>query len=188
LGELEREAAETGRLWALATAARCRGMLAEDGDVTAFAEALALAETLGSPFERARTELRFGEWLRRLRRPADAREPLRSALATFEALGAEPWARRAQGELTATGDRARRRAPTAPGGLTPQEARIASLVADGATNREIAAALFLSPKTVGYHLGKTYEKLGLNSRAQLAALVSRDGSAQPEPLDEPATL
>lgn len=186
LQTLEAEAASTGRVWAVAAAARCRGMLAADGDVTAFAEALTLFEELASPFERARTELRLGERLRRIRRPAEAREPLRSALSTFEVLGAAPWVERAQAELTATGDRARRRLPVASEGLTPQEIRIASLVAEGATNRQIAATLFLSPKTVAYHLAKVFEKLGLTSRAQLAALVARGGLPQPEPLDEPA--
>ncbi len=188
LGEFEREAAASGRLWAQATAARCRGMLAEDGDLRAFAEALALCERLGSPFESARTELRLGERLRRLRRPADAREPLRSALSTFEALRATPWAQRAKAELVATGDRTRRNPPPTPARLTPQEVRIALLVAEGATNRQIAAALFISPKTVGYHLAKVFEKLGLNSRAQLAALASRGGLPLPESLDELAKI
>lgn len=186
LRTLEDEATSTGRVWAVAAAARCRGMLAAGSDVTAFAEALTLFEKLASPFERARTELRLGERLRRLRRPAEAREPLRTALSTFDVLGAEPWVEHAEAELAAAGDRARRRSPTASGRLTPQEIRIASLVADGATNRQIAATLFLSPKTVAYHLAKVFEKLGLTSRAQLAALVARGGLPQPEPLDEPA--
>jgi len=185
---LEAEASATGRVWARATAARCRGMLADGDDLSGFEEALGLHDTPSAPFERARTQLRLGERLRRLRRPTDAREHLRAALATFEQLRATPWAERAQAELSATGDRARRRSPTAPGGLTPQEIRIAVLVADGATNRQIAAALFLSPKTVAYHLSKVFEKLGLTSRAQLAALVARGGLPDLKPLDEPATL
>lgn len=182
LATLEAEAAATRRPWALATAARCRGMLAQDDDLSGFDEALALHGS-GSPFERARTELRLGERLRRLRRPVDAREPLRSAHAAFELLGAIPWAERAGAELAAAGTHRRRRS-RAPVLLTPQELRIAALVAEGATNRSIGAALFVSPKTVAYHLAKMYDKLGVNSRAQLAALVAGgDVAAEPPPAE-----
>ena len=180
LRTFEAEAASTGRGWALAAAARCRGMLAEDGDLSGFEEALRRHGTLASPFERARTQLRLGEALRRLRRPSDAREHLRDALATFELLRATPWADRARAELAATGARTRRRSADVLTALTPQELRIALLVADGETNRQIATGLFLSPKTVAYHLAKVYDKLGLNSRAQLAACVAR-GSLTPTP-------
>jgi DNA-binding CsgD family transcriptional regulator len=179
LRTLEAEAAATRRPWALAGAARCRAMLAEDDDLSGFDEALRLHGT-GVPFERARTELRLGERLRRLRRPADAREPLRRARGAFELLGAAPWAERAGAELAATGSH-RRRQPRAPAGLTPQELRIAALVAAGETNRSIGAALFLSPKTVSYHLAKVYDKLGVNSRAQLAALIAGGGVAEEPP-------
>lgn len=178
LRTLEAEAAATRRPWALATAARCRGMLAGDDDLSSFDEALTLHGS-DSPFERARTELRLGERLRRRRRPADAREPLRRAHAAFELLGATPWAERAAAELAAAGTH-RRREPRPAVTLTPQELRIAALVAEGETNRSIGAALFLSPKTVAYHLSKVYDKLGVNSRAQLAALVVGGGVA-----DEP---
>lgn len=176
---LEAEAAATRRPWALATAARCRGMLADGDDLTGFDEALAHHGS-SAPFERARTELRLGERLRRMRRRADAREPLRSARAAFELLGATPWAERAGAELAAAGSH-RRRQPRAPLTLTPQELRIAALVAEGETNRSIGAALFLSPKTVSYHLAKVYDKLGVNSRAQLAALVAAGGIAEESP-------
>ncbi|MBA2460521.1 MAG: hypothetical protein H0V45_01925 [Actinobacteria bacterium] len=170
LAVLEKEAERTGRSWALGAAARCRGMLAEDVDLDAFEEALGCHRKL--PFERARTELRLGERLRRARRSIEAREPLRSALSTFEQLGAAAWAERARAELAATGER-RRRMLRELHELTAQELRIALLVADGATNREVAGAVFLSPKTVGYHLAKVYEKLGIHSRTQLAGLVAR---------------
>lgn len=179
----ETEAASTRRVWALATAARCRGMLDEDGDLSGFEAALRRHEGLASPFERARTHLRFGEALRRLRRSSDAREHLRSALSTFELLRATPWADRARAELAATGERTRRRSPGVLAALTPQELRIALLVAEGATNRQVATGLFLSPKTVAYHLAKVYDKLGLNSRVQLAALVIRGGLEPPPPPD-----
>jgi DNA-binding CsgD family transcriptional regulator len=180
---LEAEASATQRVWAHATAARCRGMLADDGDLGGFEEALRRHDELPAPFERARTQLRLGERLRRLRRPADAREHLRAALSSFELLRAAPWAERARAELAATGERRRRNPPDALATLTPQELRIATLVAEGETNRSIAAALFLSPKTVSYHLAKIYANLGLNSRAQLAAQVARGDLSSPAQQD-----
>jgi DNA-binding CsgD family transcriptional regulator len=140
---------------------RCRGLL-EDGFEEHFA--LALKATAG-PFERARTELLLGERRRRGGRPTAARKALRSALRTFERHGAEPWAARARAELEASGEQ---RQPRGPHGLTRQEHRIARAAAGGATNREIAAALFLSPRTVEYHLRNAYRKLGVRSRTELA--------------------
>ena len=125
------------------------------------------------PWEHARAELRLGERLRRARRPLEARRPLRSALAAFEELGALPWAERARAELAAAGARPRNeRQPHARAALTAQELRIARLVAEGRTNKEAAAELYLSPKTVGYHLGKIYAKLGIHSRAELVRLLA----------------
>ena len=125
------------------------------------------------PFERARTQLAHGGRLRRARRRADARAPLRAALATFESLGAQPWAERARSELSAAGGRVRAPVATLTAALTPQELQVALLVADGATNRDAATRLFLSAKTIEAHLSSVYRKLGLRSRAQLAALVAR---------------
>jgi DNA-binding CsgD family transcriptional regulator len=176
LAVLEEQAELTDRLWARAAAERCRGMLDEEFE-GAFDRSLDLHDRLPMPFERARTQLRLGARLRRAKQATRAREPLRAALEVFETLGAVPWARQARTELAATGERRRRPAEATPRELTPQELSIALLVAEGATNREAAAALFLSPKTVGYHLGKVYEKLGINSRAQLAALVARTATA-----------
>src|SRR5205085_10613021 len=101
-------------------------------------------------------------------------EPLRAALETFERLGADPWAERARVELGASGETARRRDPSAAGRLTPQELQVALVVAQGATNREAGAALFLSPKTIDAHLGRIYRKLDIRSRTQLAALLARE--------------
>ena len=112
--------------------------------------------------------------------PADAREHLRAAHAVFEALGAQPWADRARLELRATGEAGPRGASGALDELTPQELRIARLVADGATNREIAAQLFLSVRTIEYHLHKVFTKLGIASRHALARLVHED-DARREP-------
>jgi DNA-binding CsgD family transcriptional regulator len=132
----------------------------------AFGEAIERAGAL-TAFQRARTELLYGEWLRRERRRQDARAHLRSALESFRSLGATPWELRAEGELRATGETARKRDPSTLDQLTPQELQIAALVAQGMTNREIAAQLFLSPRTIDYHLRKVFSKLGIASRNEL---------------------
>lgn len=173
LATFEAQAERTGRLWALATAARCRGMLASaDSFEGEFGKALRWHDETPAPFERARTELRFGERLRREKKLTEARSRLRAALEIFERLGARPWVDRAEGELRATGERRERSTPNALYALTPQELQIALRVGGGATNREIAAALFVSAKTVEYHLTKVYAKLGVPSRTALAALVA----------------
>ena len=153
--------------------ARARALLAspEEADER-FRECLAAHETLPWPFVQARTELAYGEFLRRARRKAEARVQLRSALERFEVLGALPWADRAAAELRATGETARRRDASTIDQLTPQELQIARLVAEGARNRDIAGRLFLSPKTVEYHLRKVFQKLDIASRTELAKLVS----------------
>ena len=114
--------------------------------------------------------------MRRARRPSDARESLRSALETFERLAATPWAERARAELRASGETARRREPSATEQLTPQELQVALVVAQGATNREAGAALFLSPKTIEAHLGRIYRKLGVRSRTELARRLATEGT------------
>ena len=173
LEALEDEAGRTGRVMALAAAARYRGLLSSTGWEQHFTDALALHERTSTPFERARTELCYGERLRRERRRIEAREQLRSALQAFEQLGAGPWAARAREELAASGERARSRGDAGETEqLTPHERRVARIVADGATNREAALALFLSPKTVEAHLRSIYRKLGIRSRAELAALLA----------------
>jgi DNA-binding NarL/FixJ family response regulator len=122
------------------------------------------------PYERARTELAFGETLRRSRRRVEAREHLRTALQGFEQLGAEHWAERAREELRASGQTARRREPSTREDLTQQELQITRLVAQGLSNREVAAQLFLSPRTIDFHLRNVFRKLGVTSRMQLAQL------------------
>ena len=126
------------------------------------------------PFELARTRLCHGERLRRAGRRIDARAQLRQALAGFEALGAQAWAERARRELAGTGQRVARGPKRDRDRLTHQEQQIASCVARGATNKEAAADLFLSPKTVETHLTRVYRKLGVRSRSELALAMAED--------------
>ncbi|MFD5702543.1 helix-turn-helix transcriptional regulator [Streptomyces lasiicapitis] len=168
-------AGHTGAPWARAIAARCRALLAEAGSGddavhAAYEEALRLHTDDGRPFERARTRLLFGQWLRRAGRRSEARAPLRAALEAFETLEAPPWAERARAELRATGESRTRQSSgqLALDRLTPQERQVVRLAAAGLTNRDIGAQLFLSPRTVGYHLYNAYPKLGVSSRGDLA--------------------
>jgi DNA-binding NarL/FixJ family response regulator len=161
--------------WALALAARCRALLSEDTDAgAAFVEALQLHAASNRPFDRARTELLFGEHLRRRRQRVEARTQLRAALTTFERLGAARWAERARSELRASGETARKRDPTTRAELTPQELQIASFVAEGLSNKDVATQLFLSPRTIDAHLRNVFAKLGLTSRTQLVRALRSD--------------
>ncbi|MFH9736707.1 LuxR C-terminal-related transcriptional regulator [Streptomyces roseolus] len=178
-----RDATEQYALWAAfgldrpapAQLARCRALLARHGEETSrwFGEALRRHDDGGNEFERARTLFAYGTWLRRRRRPGEARGPLRDALVTFERAAADGWARQARAELRATGAPGTRRPePSALAGLTPQQRRIARLVADGATNEEVATRLSLSPRTVDHHLRGVYARLQLRSRVELSALMA----------------
>lgn len=159
--------------WAMARAHRALAVCSSDGAAAQhFDAALSAHARAPEPYESARTQLALGAWLRRARRRSEARGPLREALATFERVGARPWADRAAAELAATGERARRRDVTASTALTPQERQIATTLAAGHTTRETAAALFLSPKTVEYHLRHVYLKLGVRSREELARALA----------------
>ena len=159
--------------WASGIEARVRALLSE-GEVaeSLYGESIAhLAGTRVRP-ELARTHLLYGEWLRRERRRLDARKHLRTALEAFTSMGTEAFARRAERELLATGERARKRTVNTRDQLTPQEEQVARLAANGHTNREIAAQLFISPSTVEYHLRKAFRKLDVKSRTQLADRMS----------------
>ena len=172
-------AAAKGQPWALARAERTMGMLGDDAELdTFFPAALAHHANTLDVFETARTRLAYGARLRRARRRVDARPPLRAALAQFDELGAVRWADLAAGELAATGESIRRREPSGVQTLTPQELQVSLLLGEGRTTREVAAALFLSPKTVEYHLRKVYTKLGIRSRAELAGLTAREQQRQ----------
>jgi len=165
-----------GQPWPLARALRTQGLLAPDSEFpTVFDQAIRQhAQTLDA-FETARTRLAYGERLRRARNRVLAREQLRAALDIFERLGAGPWASRARAELAATGETLRRRDPSTIDELTPQELQIALALAGGRTTRETAAALFLSPKTVEYHLRHVYQKLNIHSRDELARALASEG-------------
>lgn len=164
------EGCEVG--WARAVSSHCRGLLCEEDDETEgfFKEAVARHAEASRPFEGARTRLAYGEFLRRTRRRVDAREHLAAAHDAFETLNASVWAERARVELRASGRTARRREPSTRDQLTSQESQIAGFVAEGLSTREVAARLFLSPRTIEFHLRNVYRKLDLTSRAQLAAL------------------
>src|ERR671914_442073 len=171
LGPLDAFAAHTGAAWAHARAAHAHGLLS-DGHVAEerFQEALDHHHRARRPFERARAELAYGELLPRAPRRVDARSHPEGALDTFESLGAAPWAERARQELRASGQATRRRDPSTLWQLTPQELQVARFVAQGLPTREVAAQLFLSPRTVEFHLRNVFAKLGISSRTQLAQL------------------
>ena len=172
LDRLERLSQQLDRASALAAAGRCRGLLAAargdtDAALASLREALAEHERVSMPFDRARTLLAFGSTQRRAKRKRAAREALEDALASFEALGARRWAEMARGELARVGGR-----PPATGELTETERRIAALAAEGRSNKEIATALFVTPKTVGTQLSRIYRKVGVHSRTELARRLS----------------
>ncbi len=179
---LEGFAEPGGPGWARALAARCRALLAHGEDAEReFERSLRLHTEADRAFDRARTALLYGEFLRRERRRIDARAQLRVALQVFDQLGAAAWAHRARVELRASGERARKREPGTIDELTPQELQIARFVAEGLSNKEVAAQLFLSPRTIEYHLRHVFTKLGITSRTQLARLPLGDAQSISEP-------
>lgn len=182
----------TGQPWTRAVTHRCQALVSDDAHAERHYRAAVDGDYQGRPFEEARSRLVYGEWLRRHRRRGDARTQLAAAHETFEDLGAGGWAQRAARELAAVGAAPADR-PARPAGaldqLTPQELQVVQLAASGLSNRDIAAQMFLSPRTVGYHLYKAYPKLGIGSRAELARLLAtqqaqRAGPARRGPLDD----
>jgi DNA-binding CsgD family transcriptional regulator len=171
----------TGAGWGKAVAARLRGVVADDESFEGpFLEALDFHGAVDDTFARARTELTFGERLRRAGRRREARAQLRRALETFGDLAADPWGDRAAVELRASGETLRKRRSDSDETLTPQELQIALLVAEGRTNKSVGAALFLSHKTVEFHLGRIYRKLNIGSRVELARhFAATDASPEP---------
>jgi ATP/maltotriose-dependent transcriptional regulator MalT len=164
---------------ALGIEARCRALLAEGDDAEAsYREAIRQLDRTGNRTELARARLVFGEWLRREGRLREARERLRAAEEMFAEIGAEAFAERARRELVATGAKPRQRPLEPREELTPQEEQIARLARDGLTNPEIGAQLFLSPRTVEWHLHKVFGKLGIDSRRGLDAAPPRERKTQ----------
>jgi DNA-binding CsgD family transcriptional regulator len=172
LGGFTRQARESAWPWALARASHLEALSVGDGYEKRFELALEQHSRSRQPFLRARTALAYGERLRRDGLRRRARDHLRNALATFETLGAVPWSEQAASQLRATGERVRRRRDPDTSRLTPQELQVGLVVAKGATNKEAAAKLFLSPKTIEKHLGSIYGKLGLRSRVELARIFA----------------
>jgi DNA-binding CsgD family transcriptional regulator len=170
--DLAEVARVSGTDWAVGIAARSEALLADDDRAEElYVEAVGRLGRSRIAIDLARAHLLYGEWLRRKRRRSDARSQLRLAHGLFSEFGMEAFAERARVELEATGEHARSRSVDTLGQLTPQEAQISRLVAQGHTNREIAAQLFISPSTVEYHLRKAFRKLGVKSRTQLANRV-----------------
>ncbi|WP_154795547.1 helix-turn-helix transcriptional regulator [Occultella kanbiaonis] len=175
-GAFAAAATVNGRPWTLARADRALGLIAAEDDFEAhFASALAHHRHTRDEFETARTHLAYGMRLRRAGRRVDARASLRAALASFDELGARIWAANTRTELEATGEHVPPREAAGPGALTPQELQVCLLLAEGRTTREAAAALFLSPKTIEYHLRKAYTKLAIHSRDELATALRDAG-------------
>ena len=175
IGRFEQESRTLATPWALAIGARCRAQLAAangdlDAALNAAEEALRLHEHRQWPFEHGRALLVLGKTLRRMKRKGEAKRSLQDALAVFERLPAPLWAERCREEIDRIG---LRRAPA--GGLTEGERRVAELAASGLKNREVAAQLFMSPKTVEANLARAYRKLGIHSRAELGARLASEG-------------
>ena len=167
LGEWEEIAAATGAPHLEVQLAYAAALLADGATAEQRFQAAMTSSAAGWPFYAARTQLAYGGWLRRQRRGADSRTPLREAARVFDALGLLRFAERARRELRASGERARRRVPEAWTELSPQELQIAQLAADGLSNREIGERLYLSHRTVSTHLYRLFPKLGITSRTQL---------------------
>jgi RNA polymerase sigma factor (sigma-70 family) len=160
----------SGTDWALGIAARSHALLADDERAEdLYVEAIERLDRTRVAIDLARAHLLYGEWLRRQPRRMDARKELRIAHEMFTDFGMEAFAERARVELQATGERARKRTVETTDELTPQESQVSRLAAQGNTNREIAAQLFISPHTVEYHLRKAFRKLDVKSRTQLAS-------------------
>jgi DNA-binding CsgD family transcriptional regulator len=176
--------------WALGIQARVRVLLGQgDAAEGRYRESIARLARTPVRVELARAHLLYGEWLRRQRHRLDARDQLRTAHDMLTAMGIEAFAERARRELHATGQTARKRTIETPGELTAQEAQIARLARDALSNPEIGTRLFISARTVQYHLGKVFAKLAISSRRQLDHVLAGDSAAsRPEkPAGHPAS-
>jgi ATP/maltotriose-dependent transcriptional regulator MalT len=172
---LASKAKATGTHWALGIEARSRGLLSKDADGEgAFRDAIAHLSRTRVRAELARTRLLYGEWLRRINRRTDARGQLDTAYEMFSAMGMKSFAERTRRELLATGATVHKRNVEMRVDLTAQEAQIARLARDGLSNPEIGARLFISARTVEWHLRKVFAKLGISSRRQLSVALPED--------------
>ena len=183
----EESARRLSRAGALANCARCSGLLAAQGGdldaaLAAFEDALSRHAEVELPLDRGRTLLALGATQRRMKRRREARATLEEALGVFEGIGAALWAERARGELKRISGRA-----ATPGALTPAEERVAALVVEGKTNKEVAAALFLSDRTVEGHLARIFGKLGIRQRTEIAGALQIGGSTQSNTGDSPVS-
>jgi DNA-binding CsgD family transcriptional regulator len=170
LDRLSERARASGTEWALGVEARCRGLLSDDE--SAYRESIERLSRSHAAVQLARSRLVYGEWLRRENRRSDAREHLRVAHDSFTRIGADAFAERARRELVATGETVRRITVETRDALTPQEAQVARLARDGHTNPEIGAQLFISPRTVEYHLRKVFRKLDVTTRRELRGALA----------------
>jgi DNA-binding CsgD family transcriptional regulator len=170
LERLSEHTRASGTEWALGIEARCRGLVSDDEP--SYRESIARLSRSRAVVELARSRLLFGEWLRREHRRVDARDQLREAHDMFSRMGAHAFAQRAGRELLATGETARRITDDTRDALTPQEVQVARLARDGHTNPEIGAQLFISPRTVEYHLHKVFRKLGVSTRKELRGALA----------------
>ena len=176
---LAAESIASGTHWALGIEARCRALLSDDEIAEgAYREAIDHLEQTSIRVELARAHLLYGEWLRRASRRIDAREQLRAAHEMFSAMGVEAFAERTRRELLATGETVRKRSVETRDDLTAQEAQIAELARDGRTNPEIGAQLFISPRTVEWHLRKVFAKLDVTSRKELRLVLQPSSAAR----------
>lgn len=172
VAQIEAAASDNPTAWIALGLRHARALLADDEQAAErFEEALG-ADLSCWPFQRARLLLAYGRWLRRVRRVADSRDPLRDARDTFDALGCAAWGDQARRELRASGESSRRRDPALRDQLTAQELQIANLAAEGLSNREIGQKLFVSPRTVSTHLYRIYPKLGISSRNELGGALA----------------
>jgi DNA-binding CsgD family transcriptional regulator len=172
VAQVEAIVGERSGTWIMLGLRHARALVAEPAEAgERFEEALATNLTRW-PFQRARIQLAYGQWLRRDRRIAASRTVLRTARDTFDALGCMPWGEQARRELRASGERSRRRVPEARDQLTAQELQIAQLAAQGLSNREIGQRLYLSHRTISTHLYRVFPKLGITARAELGAALA----------------
>jgi DNA-binding CsgD family transcriptional regulator len=170
LERLSERTQASGTEWALGVEARARGLLT-DGE-SCYQEAIERLARSRATVDLARSRLVYGEWLRRENRRVDAREQLQIAHELFVGFGADAFAERTRRELQATGETVRKRTPDTREMLTPQEVQVARLARDGHTNPEIGARLFISPRTVEYHLHKVFRKLDVSSRRELRDVIA----------------